>query len=205
MEDWRCSQAMPDRYRTSSLQQACTNPVGRELAVYDLRTRQRLWTATEAADVDQRELAILGGRLYYHAIGQRVACRDLSTGELLWENRDAKLLELLGDRVKETGALLISARGMAAQPSALYFAAAWMKHRVAIDPDSGKLLWSQPVGADGPCASRLAVQRHALRRWQDRLDDGRSDRTVPSPGGWLRSVLCRAGLHRHGVRWRVDV
>ena len=58
-----------DRYRISSLQQACTNPVGRNLAVYDLRTRQRLWTATEQSDVDQREVAILGGRLYYHAIG----------------------------------------------------------------------------------------------------------------------------------------
>jgi outer membrane protein assembly factor BamB len=138
-----------DQYRISSLQQACINPVGRKLAVYDLHTRQRLWTATEQSDVDQREVAILGGRLYYHAIGQSVVCRELSTGELLWENRDTKLLELLGDRVDETGALLISARGMAVQPSALYFAAAWMKHRVAIDPDSGKLLWWQPVGRTG--------------------------------------------------------
>lgn len=138
-----------DRFRISSLQQACTNPVGRKLAVYDLHNRQRLWTTTEQSDVDQREVAILDGRLYYHAIGQRVVCRDLSTGELQWENRDAKLLELLGDRVDETGALLISARGMAVQPSALYFAAAWMKHRVAIDPASGKLLWSQSVGRTG--------------------------------------------------------
>jgi outer membrane protein assembly factor BamB len=138
-----------DRYRISSLQQACTNPVGRKLAVYDLRTRQPLWTTTEQSDIDQREVAILGGRMYYHAIGQRVACRDLSTGKLLWENRDPRLLELLGDRVRETGALLISARGMAAQPSALYFAAAWVKHRVAIDPNTGKLLWSQPVSRTG--------------------------------------------------------
>ena len=71
---------------------------------------------------------------------------------------EERVLALLGDRVKETGALLISTRAMAAQPSAVYFASAWIKNRVALDPRSGALLWSEPVGR-GTLPSRMPRMR----------------------------------------------
>lgn len=138
-----------DLYKTSSLQQRCLNQHGRELAVYDLRSDAVLWRATEDGDVDERDLAIMDGQIFYHVLRTRIVCRDLKTGKQIWENRDATVLEMLADRVEDTSALLVSARGLAAQPRALYFSAAWVQNRVALDPKTGSLLWHEPVGKAG--------------------------------------------------------
>ena len=136
-----------DRFDTSSLQQHSTNPFGAELAVYRLGSSGTLWNATEEGPIDEREIAILDGRLFYHAAGRKVACRELKTGRVVWENRDPKVLATLGERVDtDVHALLISCRILAATPKALYFSASLLKNRVALDPATGALLWSEPVG-----------------------------------------------------------
>lgn len=136
----------PDKYSTSSLQQHSINPHGTELAAFDLKTKKQLWKATETGQIDERELAIRDSKLYYHALNQRVVCRDLKTGKILWENKDAEVLKLLAERkTDKIHDLLISCRILAATPKVLYFASALLKNRIALDCKNGKLLWSEPI------------------------------------------------------------
>ncbi len=156
----------PDTFSTAPLQQISRSPYGRHLAVYDLAGNKPLWSEVEEGDIDEREIALLNGRLYYHVHredaanpgvesktnaffakptkGIKVACRELATGKAVWENRDAETLAALNEPTERNlHELLISLRGLAATPQVLYFSTALSKRAVALATQDGRLLWSE--------------------------------------------------------------
>lgn len=151
-----------DEYDCNVLQRATTNPFGTIIAAWDAHTGRPAWSEMEQGAIDEREIAARDGKLYYHAAGARVACRNLADGKVLWENRDAKLLSLL---VEKTGkaeslpALLNAVRVLTADPAGLYFEAIWLANKVALNPADGRLLWSQKqkTTAAGRAANYVAA------------------------------------------------
>ncbi|MGA2619216.1 MAG: PQQ-binding-like beta-propeller repeat protein [Thermoguttaceae bacterium] len=64
------------------------------LGAYDLSAGKWLWTHREEAEsLDESLVGLCNGRLYYYVTGRHAACRETTTGNVLWTN--AKVVEKL--------------------------------------------------------------------------------------------------------------
>ncbi|NOU36694.1 MAG: PQQ-binding-like beta-propeller repeat protein [Kiritimatiellaceae bacterium] len=121
---------------------------GTLLLAYDLATGQEKWRRDEGAPIDHRTLGILGGRIYYDVFGQRVMCRDLSTGNVVWQNSDTNVLALTvakngADWWAPPGAAYLEDRpSLLCSSNALYFGRPEGSNFVALSPVDGHVLWS---------------------------------------------------------------
>lgn len=61
---------------------------GSTIVAWDLERGERLWTHTEPSPIDFRTVAVHDGRLYFYSEQPRLACLDVSDGNLIWENTD---------------------------------------------------------------------------------------------------------------------
>jgi outer membrane protein assembly factor BamB len=130
-----------------SYQTVAANPIGRDLAVYDLASNRELWRDTVAGDIDERVPAMRNGRLYYLAQGVGVVARELATGREIWKNDDAAIQEnFRTPEQKKIGALLGSQPVTLALDDVLLMRTPWAKEIVALSSRDGARLWQRPSG-----------------------------------------------------------
>jgi outer membrane protein assembly factor BamB len=136
-----------------SYQTVAGNPVGRELAVYDGKSKRELWRATADGDIDERMIAVRGKHLYAVEQGVGVVCRELGTGKKVWTSTDADIKnKLRTPDPKKIRSLLVSQPALLALDDALLVRAQWTKELVALSRKDGRVLWrksSLPWGGKG--------------------------------------------------------
>lgn len=62
---------------------------GNEVRTYNLATSTMGWSQSETGRIDNREIAISGGKLFYYVKGSRVVCRNALSGAQVWQNTTA--------------------------------------------------------------------------------------------------------------------
>ncbi|MCG3179026.1 MAG: Outer membrane protein assembly factor BamB [Phycisphaerae bacterium] len=143
-------QVLPITYQTVS-----GNPNGGELAVY--KDGKQLWHKTAAGPIDERAIAIRGGRLYDLADEVGVECRDLKTGEVLWTNGETEIQTAFRPPPpKALGQFLVSQPTMVVTDDVLILRAVWAKQITVLGRADGQTLWSRPAGG-GRALTALAV------------------------------------------------
>jgi len=171
-----------DDYGRSKGQLFVKNPEGTHLAVYT-RDGQRVWGDVCAGPVDEREIALTNGRLYYHVRGVGTVARRLSDGSEIWRNTaDTEAI----DASKRKGMLLLlSDRSLMVDEHAVVIGASWKRNVVALDPGDGHLLWQRTAG--GGSRSLAAVLRGG--RWYgNAILDARTGKQVVQRGRVPQSV-----------------
>ncbi len=131
-----------DEYKPGTLQTLTKNPYGQKIGVYDTDNGELLWSADAEGDVDERSIAIAKDRLYFHVQGGATYCLNLEDGSKVWTNDDPKITKLIEEKMdKRFGGFLESQRSMLVHDNAVLFVAVWHKNTVALDPDTGQMLW----------------------------------------------------------------
>lgn len=118
---------------------------GKNFFAIDPATKKVLWHHREEEAIDSRGVALRKGRLYITCEGKFVACLDAKTGTPLWRNKDADLLEALGDTKAAQHWLLgfASTAFLKVSDDALYFAGPNRPLLVAASAKDGKLMWKR--------------------------------------------------------------
>ena len=126
-------------------------PHGRWLSVCRLADGAKQWSREERGQIDERMIAVRKGRIYYHVAQVGTFCRRLPGGEQVWADTDAETVAAIDagrDKIKDNDLSLkgmqISQASPIAQDEALIICALRYDNAVALDPDSGKLLWKLP-------------------------------------------------------------
>ncbi|HOX06780.1 MAG TPA: PQQ-binding-like beta-propeller repeat protein [Planctomycetota bacterium] len=128
-------------------QTVAANPVGRELAVYDLATGKELWKQTVAGDIDERALAVRGAQLICLAQAEGVVARELGSGKEVWRNTDAAIqANFKTPEQKTVGQLLSSQPVMLALDDVILMRTPWAKEVYALSARDGATLWHRGSG-----------------------------------------------------------
>lgn len=142
-------------------------PRGRWLSVCRLADGAEQWSRQESGEIDERVIAVRSGRLYYHVSRVGTFCRRLSSGEQVWANTNPETVAAIDagrDKIKDYDLSLkgmqIAHPSLLAQDEALIISALWYDNVVALDPDSGDLLWKMPHTRliAGRCVPQVAMQ-----------------------------------------------
>ena len=142
-----------------SYQTIADNPIGRDLAVYDVQSNRLLWKETLAGDVDERSILVRDDRIYCLADGVGIVCRELRTGKTVWTNPDAELqAEFRTPTSKVVREYLVSQPVLLAPDDVLLLKAKWAKNTAVLSRADGKLLWKKPTaGGSYRALTALAV------------------------------------------------
>ncbi len=133
-----------DDYKKLTFQAFVKNPEGTHLAVYTTGG-ESVWQESCAGPVDEREIAIHDGRIYYHCNGVATVARNLSDGSEIWRNTtDYDQIDAL--KGNDINRLLNSDRALMADEYAVIIGASWKKNLVALDPKDGRVMWQLPIG-----------------------------------------------------------
>jgi outer membrane protein assembly factor BamB len=136
-----------DRVQAIKWQTVCGNPIGRDLAVYDLATKKQLWRDTITGDIDERALALRDGRIIYLAQGVGVVCRNLVDGTQLWKNNDEALqVNFQMPDQSKTEQFLGSEPIILALEEVLILRSPLSKNVYALSAKDGATLWNRPSG-----------------------------------------------------------
>ena len=142
-----------DDYRKLKHQAFVKNPAGSHLALL-AGDGQTGWTGTSIGPIDEREIALANGCLYYHARDAGTVALEVDSGKELWRNtRDVALVDAVN--AKDPAVLLVSDRALMADKYAVVIGASWKTHVVALDPADGHLLWQRPTGRTGRSLSAV--------------------------------------------------
>jgi outer membrane protein assembly factor BamB len=134
-----------DEYHKLRHQAFVKNPFGTRVAMY--RTDgTKIWEKPCGGSVDEREIALAGGRLYFHVQGAGTVALSADSGDELWRNVEACAAVDEVDTKKQIGQLLVSDRSLMADEHAVVIGASWKTNVVALDPEDGRLLWKRPTG-----------------------------------------------------------
>ena len=129
---------------------------GHTLAAYDLEKKQILWTHREDKDkpIDSRGMALDGKKVLLYSPDAHFRCLDAATGQILWTNDDAKVLEL----VEEPGKGLTSTPGFRTAcmavltPKALIVQGQTRMNVTALSTEDGSFLWTRKKITNNPNA-----------------------------------------------------
>lgn len=136
----------PDIVRQGNDQVLATNPVGRVLAVYATATGRELWKETLSGQLDQRLVAVCGGRLYSLIDGVGLTSRDLATGKVLWTNADKDIqAQLAGSERKFNPDNFLGQSALLALDEVVILRTMWAKEMFAVSAADGALLWRKPA------------------------------------------------------------
>jgi len=121
---------------------------GRTLAAIDPVSRRVIWQTAVEQDIDGRAVCLRGGRIYAYAHPHWLACFDARTGQSVWRNDSAELLDAIGphDRAQIYTKGFSSSAYLKCSAEALFFAGPQRTRLVAVAADDGRLLWKQPEG-----------------------------------------------------------
>ena len=145
---------LPIAYQT-----VAANPVGRDLAVYDVDTKKKLWSETLAGDVDERAIAMRDNQIYCLVQGVGVVCRDARKGRVVWTNPDPSILSTFRTPdQKAIGQMLVSQPAlMALDNQVLLLRANWATNLVALSRADGTTLWKKRHGPSGRTFTAVPV------------------------------------------------
>jgi len=138
----------PDREFSVIHHAVPAKPFGRALAVYRTADGAPAWTRTEEGDVDERMLALEGGRIVYHVAGVGAFCRALADGREVWSNRDADTVARIDGRSVTGAAInqtLASNASLVATPEAVIIGQSWHTEVVVLDAKTGTTRWTVPA------------------------------------------------------------
>lgn len=121
---------------------------GRTLLAFDPPTGKVLWSHRQEDPIDGRALCLKNGRIFYYSDRKFLACLDAKTGQTLWKNSDAELLDAIGDHGPAQHWMLgfASTAYMKCSDDALFFAGPQRPRLVAASTRDGKLLWQHKAG-----------------------------------------------------------
>ncbi len=125
---------------------------GETLFAYDLEARRLLWRHDEDAAIDSRALAMGGGGLFFYCPDARLGCLDVGTGEVRWRNEAEETRAL----IEESGQGLGSTPGFRTTamcvytPKGLYYQGQTRQNLVAVNPESGALMWHRSKTTNNP-------------------------------------------------------
>ncbi|MEC8929492.1 MAG: PQQ-binding-like beta-propeller repeat protein [Verrucomicrobiota bacterium] len=121
---------------------------GRMLVAIDVKTKKTLWTRTEPEDIDSRAMALREGKIFVYAHGKYLAAVNTVTGAEYWKTTDKKLLDAIGphNRAQNPREGYASTVYTKAGGGVLLFAGPQRPRVVAVDAETGKLLWQHGDG-----------------------------------------------------------
>jgi outer membrane protein assembly factor BamB len=122
--------------------------LGRTLLAIDLKTRKVLWTRPEPRDIDSRAMCLRDGKIFIYAHGKYLLAVNTVTGGTYWKTSDQKLLDAIGphNRAQNPRQGYASSSYTKAGGGVLLFAGSQRSRLVAVDGDTGKLLWQKEEG-----------------------------------------------------------
>lgn len=125
---------------------------GETIAAYDMKTSRAKWVHQENARVDSRAMAIGDGHVFFYGPDSHLACLDTQTGQIQWANDDPKLRAL----IDEPGQGLSSTPGFRTTcfcvytPKGLFFEGQTKMNLVAVNKDTGALMWHHRKTTSNP-------------------------------------------------------
>ncbi len=130
------------------------------LTAYNLSSRSVQWSIQEDASIDFRTLGIGGGRLMYYLRNTSVVARTATSGQELWRNTNAQLLQSIeephiGEKIQTKPASLCLDDYYVLQLSA-------RKQVLILDATNGTLLWQQPKKRRGQFPEHLLSVNNML-------------------------------------------
>ena len=121
---------------------------GRNLIAIDPATKKIIWNHKEEEYLDSRAVCMTGDRIFCHSPEKFLACVYASTGELLWRNSDADLLEAIGPNQKAqhyvTG--YATSTYIKSNHDYVFFAGPQRPRLVVASAADGKLAWQKEYG-----------------------------------------------------------
>ncbi|MBA4387776.1 MAG: hypothetical protein C0404_07335 [Verrucomicrobia bacterium] len=136
----------PDKIRFGDDQVISSNSIGRELAVYDLRSGNQLWQNTLAGDLDQRMIAVRGGRLYCLVSDVGLVARELLTGKVAWTDPAKDIqAQFLGAEKKMKWDMFQAQPTIMAFDDVLVLRTMWAKEMFVVSAKDGSVLWRKPA------------------------------------------------------------
>jgi outer membrane protein assembly factor BamB len=121
---------------------------GRTLLAIDPKTKKILWSHKENEYLDSRGVCMSGGRIFCYSPEKFLARFDAKTGELLWRNSDAGLLQAIGPNEKAqhyvTG--YSTSTYIKCNDDYIFFAGPQRARLVVASTADGKLAWQKEYG-----------------------------------------------------------
>jgi len=121
---------------------------GRTLVAMDPKTKKVLWKHQDDEFLDSRGLVLKNGRIYWWCPQKFVECLDARSGDVVWKNSDADLLQAIGPEGKAQHYVTgwSTQVYMKCTDKFLFFAGPQRANVVAASAADGKLLWQRPNG-----------------------------------------------------------
>jgi len=121
---------------------------GRTLLAINPKTKKILWSHKEKEYLDSRGVCMSGDRIFCYSPQKFLACVDAKTGQLLWRNADADLLEAIGPDHKAqlyvTG--YSTSTFIKSNDKYVFFAGPQRLRLVVASTADGKLAWQKEYG-----------------------------------------------------------
>ena len=121
---------------------------GRNVIAIDPATKKIIWNHKEEEYLDSRGVCMTGDRIFCYSPEKFLACVDAKTGELLWRNSDADLLEAIGPHHKAqlyvTG--YSTSTYIKSNDDYIFFAGPQRLRLVVVSTADGKLAWQKEYG-----------------------------------------------------------
>jgi outer membrane protein assembly factor BamB len=121
---------------------------GRTLLAMDATSGRLRWHHREQDYVDGRGICMGNGRIYYYSPQTFLACLDARSGQVLWRNSDAELLNAIAPtgRAQNPKEGFSTTNFLKCDHERVYFAGPQRPNLVVDSAADGKLLWQRPDG-----------------------------------------------------------
>lgn len=115
---------------------------GNTVIAWNLGTATQAWSQTESGLIDNRQIAIAGGTVFYYVNGQKVVARNSATGAQSWVNSDGGTIGLLTTANDALVFCVGGAPGILASSHGVYICTAENPNYVALSAADGSPLWN---------------------------------------------------------------
>ena len=121
---------------------------GRTFLAVKPDTKEIVWSHREVDYLDSRGVCMKNGRIYFYSPEKLLGCLDAKTGDLLWKNSDADLLEAIGPdgRAQHFVTGYATTTFIKCNDGLLFFAGPQRSRLVVASAAAGKLLWQKEPG-----------------------------------------------------------
>lgn len=141
-----------DRYLIQYTGPINVAPGGTHLIAYKANSGEVLWSSTEPGEIDERMIAVHRDRLYGQVQGKHLICREVKTGKVVWKNADPEVVARIDARSKGGNRslnLLQALPALIVNEQAIITGSRATTNIVALDPKTGKQLWTMPQKSYG--------------------------------------------------------
>jgi len=121
---------------------------GRTLLAINPSSKKILWNHREEDFVDSRGVCMRNDRIYFYSPAKFLGCLDAKSGDVLWKNTDAELLEAIGPdgRAQNPIAGYSTQTFIKCTDGLIFFAGPQRSRLVAARTKDGKVVWQKEHG-----------------------------------------------------------